>query len=206
MITLQVQQLSKRYIKKPVLSDLSFTHESGVLGIAGENGSGKSTLLKCLSYLLKPSKGNFSWIKDGKVLDRTEVKSITGFAAPYISLYAELTARENIQFISNISDLEISEDHISSLIDEMDVASFQHQAFGSLSSGQKQRVKLAVALVQQPEILILDEPGTNLDEKGFSLIEKLVNDSKSQNRFMVIASNNKLELDLCDQIINLTNS
>jgi ABC-type multidrug transport system ATPase subunit len=156
--------------------------------------------------LLKPSKGNFSWIKEGKVIDRAEVKSITGFAAPYISLYAELTARENIQFISNISDLEISEDHISSLIDEMDVASFQHQAFGSLSSGQKQRVKLAVALVQQPEILILDEPGTNLDEKGFSLIEKLVNDSKSQNRFMVIASNNKLELDLCDQIINLTNS
>ena len=104
MITLHVQQLSKRFIKKAVIQDLSFSHETGVLGIAGANGSGKSTLLKCLSFLLKPSKGKVSWLEEGTELETLQVKSKIGFAAPYVNLYAELTARENIKFITNIFD------------------------------------------------------------------------------------------------------
>lgn len=203
MISLQVENLSKRYVKRTILDQLSFTHNEGVLGISGANGSGKSTLLKCICYLAKPTKGSFNWIESNRHLERAEVKPRIGLAAPYINVYAELTAEENIRFIADISKLTEYDQRLDQLIDTMDIRSFAGQEFGSLSTGQKQRVKLAVSLIRDPDILVLDEPGSNLDTKGHSLVEHIVNEAKNSNKCVIIASNDPKEMDLCDQIISL---
>lgn len=203
MISLKVEDLSKRYVKRTIIDQLSLTHEQGILGISGANGSGKSTFLKCISYLLKPTKGSFIWAHNNNVLKKEEVKPLIGVAAPYINLYAELTARENIDFIARISELQDYTQSLDELISELDIQAFEHQEFGSLSTGQQQRVKLAVALIREPRILILDEPGSNLDAKGHALVEHIVDKARQQDTCIIIASNDPKEMDLCDQIISL---
>jgi ABC-type multidrug transport system ATPase subunit len=202
MIDLNITSLAKFYGSKKVFSELNFWAESSVTGIAGRNGSGKSTLLKCISGLLKPTKGTISWTIDGHKISRKTVRKSIGFVAPYVQLYEELTVRENLLFILHLRESG-RDDGIDELLEELDAGSFSASHFGELSTGQQQRVKLAAALIHKPRILILDEPGSNLDEKGKRAVQTVI-DRHRNNRFMILlASNQSAELDLCDNILDL---
>ncbi len=205
MLQLQVRNLSKKYIGKEVLGGLNFDYTEGVLGIAGSNGSGKSTLLKCLAFLLKPSSGEIIWKRDEKNLDREQVKNALGFAAPYIELYPELSTAENLEFLARISDSDWNKEQEASIVESTETTIFRDQSYGSLSSGQQQRVKLAASLIRNPDILILDEPGTNLDQSGHQIIARIAEERRKNGRCLIIASNSEQELQLCDQIITLGN-
>lgn len=206
MISLEVTNLTKKYNRNVVIDNLSFSHTNGILGIAGSNGSGKSTLMKCLVGLSRSGKGDITWKRKDTVIPNSEIKFHSGFSAPYINLYTELTILENLEFLQEVSGEPDSTDRINELLDYVQMAEFKNQLVKQLSTGQLQRVKLASALIRTPDILFLDEPGSNLDRKGHELVSKIVNDQKSHGKLVVLASNDPDEISLCDQVINLSHS
>ena len=204
MVELKITSLAKYYGQHEVFSGLNFQVTSSVIGVAGTNGSGKSTLLKCISGLLKPTGGDVVWRVDQHQINKNELRKKTGFVAPYVQLYEELSVRENLRFIL---DLRVSDfkNGIDELLGELDAGHFSDSAFGELSTGQQQRVKLAAALIHKPRILILDEPGSNLDEKGKQAVKTVVDRHREPSFMVILASNQKQELDLCDSVLDLSN-
>lgn len=202
MIQLIADNLEKKFGRKTVFSGLSINTDTSILGIAGMNGSGKSTLLRCLAGLLKPTSGTVSWMIQQRELERINLKNHLGYAAPYVQLYEELTVRENLDFIKKVRSLKGS-NSLSELLKPIGADNLTEMHFGDLSTGQQQRIKLAAAIIHEPKILLLDEPGSNLDEAGKDVVKNLVGRFSSQNRMVVIASNQKEELALCNEIIEL---
>jgi ABC-type multidrug transport system ATPase subunit len=201
MISVKATDLTKKFNNKVIFQELGFEHRNGVFGIAGDNGSGKSTLLKCLAYLLRPNSGNIEWSDSGKLLSQKEVKSRLGYAAPYINLYAELTVAENLQFLREArGEVALKEDQ-DSLLNHCQLMPLKDQLFGSLSTGQQQRAKLAAALVNTPEILMLDEPGSNLDEEGHALVSSIIESEVKKGTLIILASNDPDEISLCDEVL-----
>ncbi|MEQ9309667.1 MAG: ABC transporter ATP-binding protein [Balneolaceae bacterium] len=205
MLSLEVLQLTKTYNRRTVFNELSFSHSEGVLGVSGANGSGKSTLLKCLGQLLRPKKGTIIWRRDSQPLSKEYVKSIISYTAPYINLYSELTAIENLQFVQEVSSEVINRNQIIDVLEFVQMKGFGTQLFKQLSTGQQQRIKLASALIRNSEILFLDEPGSNLDEKGHDLVANIITQQKKQGTLIILASNDPKEIELCDHIVNLSN-
>ncbi len=202
MVQLSADNLQKRFGSKTVLPGLTFNYTSMVVGIAGQNGSGKSTLLRCISGLLKPNGGLVEWHINGSVTEPRGVKPHLGYAAPYIQLYEELTVFENIRFICDLSHTPVQTDIPAHLV-EFEAAHLTDLAYGRLSTGQQQRVRLAAATIRQPGILILDEPGSNLDKRGKELVTRVVNRYRDNGKMVILASNQQDELDLCDEILDL---
>lgn len=200
MIQLEVKDLTKRFGRKKVFQGLNFTQNSGVLGISGGNGSGKSTLVRCLSFLLKPQSGKISWFDEGEAISTNDFKKIVGICAPYLNLYSEFSAFENCSFHAQLKQKQSSREELEALAVLCGVRFSLDQTFGSLSSGQQQRVKLMSAFSAQSRIILLDEPGSNLDERGNEAVKLLVKKAREESRFVVLASNVKSELDLCDSI------
>ncbi|MEX0684825.1 MAG: ABC transporter ATP-binding protein [Balneolales bacterium] len=203
MITLETKQLAKRFGNKTVFSHIDINFQNDILGIGGPNGSGKSTLLKCLAGLLRPSAGSFCWDTGDKKLDGPMLPKEIGFAAPYINHYSELSVKENLAFISSLRSLQNADSRIDDIMQVLDIFDHKDGIFGRLSSGQQQRVKLAAALIDQPKVLFLDEPGTNLDKQGNEIIKSLIRDFVSGGGTVILASNNEDELELCDQVFLL---
>jgi heme ABC exporter ATP-binding subunit CcmA len=205
MVTLKVDELAKSYTSETVFKNLSFHYSGGIIGVAGPNGSGKSTLLRCVSGLTRPTSGAVEWSIHG---DKYSNKTITyklGYAAPYVNLYEELTASENLQFIRDLRSSQACET-LSDLVQRYDLTTFADSLFGELSSGQQQRVKLAAAAVHRPSILCLDEPGTNLDEAGHQIIERMIHSCAENDGLVLLASNQTRELDLCDHVLQVADS
>lgn len=204
MIDLEVTSLYKHFGKEYVISDLNFSSKSSIIGIAGVNGSGKSTLLRCLSGLLKANRGDIVWRLGNKTLRKSELRNHSGYAAPYVELYEELTVIENLNFILKLRSLENRDGSFTEgTLKEANAFELSDQFYGDLSTGQRQRIKLVSALLHKPNLLFLDEPGSNLDADGRELIEKIVNTYRVPNHMVVLASNLEQELQLCDQIIEL---
>jgi|TARA_R100000005_G_C4996363_1_gene203214 ABC-type multidrug transport system ATPase subunit len=203
MISLQADQLAKKFNAHSIFSDLSFSHSEGILGVSGANGSGKSTLLKCLSYLLRPNSGDIIWKKDEQIMNQKEVKAHIGYAAPYINLYAELSVFENLKFLVEAGGIPAKTGELINLLERVQVPHLKDQLFGSLSTGQQQRAKLAASLVRNPKILMLDEPGSNLDEKGHALVSTIVKEASASGALVFLASNDPNEISLCDSVIEL---
>lgn len=203
MISFEVKRLKKSFGPKIIFSDLSFAHRQNALGIAGPNGSGKSTFLKCLAYLLRPSGGEIEWQKNGETMEKEQFKKVLGYAAPYINLYDELSCRENLQFIAKMRHEANYENSIEEWIRKVSLDQNADQPFGKLSTGQQQRLRLASAVFHQPEILMLDEPGSNLDESGRELIKEISESFKARGKLLIIASNNPDELNLCERIFSV---
>ncbi len=203
MISLKVEKLTKKFNQHTIFSELSFEHENGILGISGANGSGKSTLLKCLAYLLRANSGTIAWRSNSTHLNRQALKNHIGYAAPYINLYAELTVAENLLFLMELSGSSASETDLHQLLNKTHIPHLEQQLFGSLSTGQQQRVKLAAALARNPQVLMLDEPGSNLDEKGHALVTEIVETAAASGKLVFLASNDPSEIALCDTVIAL---
>lgn len=203
MISVQVNNLTKKYNQHTIFSELNFEHEKGVLGISGENGSGKSTLMKCLVYLLRPNAGSISWKNGPKLMGQKQVKAQVGYLAPYINLYSELSVLENLRFLIEAGGIKADEDQLSGLLGKMEIIHLKDQLFGKLSTGQQQRAKLAAALVRDPQILLLDEPGSNLDKKGHELVTRIVREASEAEKLVFIASNDPAEIALCDEVVEL---
>jgi len=201
--SLHIKNLSKHFGSRDILHNISFSFEKGSLGIAGPNGSGKSTLLKCLAGLLSPNSGDLSWYQNEQLMDDGALKENLGYAAPYINLYDELSCRENLEFLLKLRGSNTITQTATAALKRTVVGELAEQPFGTLSTGQRQRMRLAAALVHDPDVLFLDEPGSNLDKKGRKMIERLVAEFREAGKLVIIASNNPEELALCDKVYSV---
>lgn len=203
MISVEVQNLGKRYGSTTVFQDLSFRHTKGVLGIGGSNGSGKSTLLKCLAGLERPTSGSVLWKKGSEKMSHSELKEKLGYVAPYINLYHDLTIKENLELILQLRKQDRSKQIDDEFWDKLQLSGLQNKPFGELSTGQRQRARLACTLSYKPSVLFLDEPGANLDERGRQAIQDILRDYRQADNMVLLASNDPNELDLTDTVFSV---
>jgi ABC-type multidrug transport system ATPase subunit len=175
--------------------------------VAGANGSGKTTLLKVLVGLIRPSSGSV-WLEDGdrpggKVSVRDAGTSI-GWCAPDLSLYGELTPAENLEFFARVSGSPIPREEAERRIAGVGLDPKRLRTIRTrfLSTGQRQRVKLAYSVLGSPAVLFLDEPGSNLDEAGHRAVEAIVEEQRGRGS-VVLATNDPTELDLADERVTL---
>ncbi|HEY3415039.1 MAG TPA: ABC transporter ATP-binding protein [Armatimonadota bacterium] len=196
---LHVSDLHKRFTGRRVLDGLSFQVTSGeVVGISGPNGSGKSTLLQLLCGLLRPSRGGITY-RGASQLTALEARPLIGFSSPALSLYDDLSAAENLRFFADWRGVPCDP---AALLARVGLDPARRDPLRAYSSGMRQRVKLAWAIQHNPPILMLDEPGSNLDEPGRAVVASLVAEW-SHRGWVMIASNDEEELALCTRRVSL---
>ncbi len=159
--------LRKDFAEKTIFKDLSFEAESGqCLAVLGPNGSGKTTLLRVMANLTRPTYGDLHFLNNGEEIRSDLLYREIGFLGPYIELYQDLSAQENLDFFARIRGLDDASSRITDLMKTFGLSGREDDAVKTYSSGMKQRLKYIFALLHQPQILFVDEPRSNLDENG----------------------------------------
>jgi len=203
-----VENLSKNYLKKEAVKEISFTiNENEILGLLGPNGCGKTTTIAMMLGLLKPSNGRV--VIHGLDIEKNRISLLhkMNFISPYIELPKKLSVKENLIVYGKLYGVKFISDKIKYLSEKLRLEEFINKKTGELSSGQKNRVSLAKALINEPSILFLDEPTASLDpETGDfvrSFIEKI---SKEKKMSILLASHNMDEVKrLCKNVLMMNN-
>jgi heme exporter protein A len=203
-VRVEFEKIGKRFGARRVLANLSGILEPGkVVVVAGPNGAGKSTLLNILSGMMRPSTGRVSYRSDGHELARVRWFGLLGVSAPDMAVYEELTALENLRFFARLRGLQPGDDELSALLAETGLGRRDQRRFvGTYSSGMKQRVKLAQAVVHRPAVLLLDEPSSNLDATGHAMVARLVEAFRA-TAAVAVATNDPREMVWGDAQIEL---
>lgn len=200
---LKAYNIKKVFNRRLIFQNLNFEIVNGQsLIITGKNGSGKSTLIKIIANVLTPTSGLIEIKIDGKKIDNENVYKYIGLVSPYLVLYDEFSAFENLLIFSKIRSLEISTDEMENLLSLVGLLDRKDDLLRTYSSGMKQRMKFASALLHNPPILLLDEPTSNLDEEGKNFVANLVENYR-KDKIIIIATNDKEDFRFGDIILNL---
>ena len=203
-----VENLSKNYQRKEAVKDINFTiGENEILGLLGPNGCGKTTTIAMMLGLLKPTKGKV--IIHGKDIEINRISLLhkMNFISPYIELPKKLTVRENLIVYAKLYGVKKIKNRIEYLSNKLRLDEFIDEKTGELSSGQKNRVSLAKALINEPSVLFLDEPTASLDpETGDFVREFIENISQEKKMSILLASHNMDEVKrLCKNVLMMNN-
>lgn len=202
-INLKVRELKKVFNRRLVFDKLNFEIKQGErLVVTGKNGSGKSTLLKILAGVLTQSAGSFQYLINDKKIDRESIYQIVGLVSPYLVLYDEFSAYENLYLFAKIRGIKIAEDDINNILNRVGLFERRNDLLRTYSSGMKQRAKYASALLHNPFVLLLDEPTSNLDMAGKNFVDDLVMNFRSDG-IVIVATNEAQDFKYGDRIINL---
>jgi len=200
----EINNLSKKFKNTLAVKNINFKIEKGtILGLLGPNGCGKSTTIGMMLGLIKPTSGEV--IIKGKNIEknRTSLLEKMNFISPYIELPKKLTVEENLKVYGRMYDVKNLKDKIEDLIEKLNLGDFKSKKTGELSSGQKNRVSLAKALVNDPEILLLDEPTASLDPDVGDYIRGYIESfAKKNGATILLASHNMNEVErLCHEVM-----
>ena len=169
--------------------------------MTGANGSGKSTLLKIIAGVMTPAKGAIKLEVAGENVEEEERPLYMGYVAPYLNVYDGFTARENLEFIAKVRSLSRENGEIDQLIELVTLKGRENDLVQKYSSGMKQRVKYAAAMLTKPPVLLLDEPSTNLDVAGIKMVQRVLEIQRERKGVVILASNNAEEVSWCDHVI-----
>ena len=202
--TLEIIELSKNYNQKKAVNNISFKlNKNEIIGILGPNGCGKTTTIGMILGLLKPTSGKILINGEEVEKKRVEILDQLNFISPYIELPKKLTVRQNLRVYGKLYDVKKLEQKIEYLSEELRLNGILDKITGELSSGQKNRVSLAKSIINDPKVLLLDEPTASLDPetgdyiRGF--LEKYQNERKTS---IVLASHNMSEVErLCSSVL-----
>jgi len=201
---LSVEKISKNFAEKKILRNISFELSPGMsAAIVGPNGSGKTTLVRIICGLIRPSSGEVKYIEDNKHILTEDIYIKIGFVGPYLELYEELTALENIMFFAKMKRVPNAIEKFSSLMNRLNLNGREDDQVKTYSSGMRQRLKYVFALIGDPEILILDEPTSNLDTDGIDRVYNIMNDQK-KNNILLLATNDQMDLNYGDFQVEVT--
>lgn len=201
--TLRAQNVGHKFGPRRVFSEISFeVSKPGSVVIVGRNGAGKSTLVRILCGLLVPTRGRAEILRDRAVIDIHDARGCLGLVAPELQLYGELTALENLVFFGRLRGLNMTDDRLSDLLESANLAGFAGHKVGTLSQGQRQRMKYLCAILHDPPLLFLDEPTASLDDSGREYVFQIV---AKQRRcgILVVATNVKEEYAFGDSIVEI---
>ena len=201
-----VRGLSKRYGAVTAVDHISFTIEAGTtVALLGGNGAGKTTTIAMLLGLIQPSAGEVRVFGADMSRNRYDVAQRMNFQSPYVDLPARLTVGQNLVVYSGLYGVANAQERIASVAAHLQIDTLLDRPTGKLSAGQKTRVGLAKALLNAPELLLLDEPTASLDPDTADWIRhKLKDYARTRNATLLIASHNMAEVErLADRVILL---
>ncbi|CQR46047.1 putative ABC transporter ATP-binding protein YxlF [Paraliobacillus sp. PM-2] len=194
-MSVEINDVTFEIKNKTILKNVSFSLKPGkVVGLIGQNGAGKSTLFKIIAGLLNPSKGNvvFSeYIDSGSI----------GYIIEEPMLYPYLTVKEHLEVCMKLHNVDIDFNK-KKAYEILNVQNFLNIKINALSLGMKQRLSIAAAVCHNPQVVILDEPTNSLDVTGVLEVRKLIENLRSENKFVIISSHLISEIEkVCDEII-----
>ena len=201
---IEVKNLNKIYDKIIAVKDLTFEINKGkIVGLLGPNGCGKTTTIAMILGLLKPTSGEV--IIKGKNIEKERINLLEkmNFISPYVELPKKLTVEENLKVYADLYGVTNTNEKIYELVNELRLNEFFKKKTGELSSGQKNRISLAKALINDPEILMLDEPTASLDPDTGDFVRSFIEHYSSKtNVTILLASHNMNEVErLCDSVM-----
>ena len=198
-MTIEIKNLNKQYNNILAVKDVSFKINKGsIIGLLGPNGCGKTTTIGVMLGLIKPTSGTVSI--NGQNIEnennRTKILEKVNFISPYVELPKKLTVEENLIVYGKLYGVKNLKDKVSDLMKQLNLLDFRKRKTGELSSGQKNRVSLAKALVNDPEILLLDEPTASLDPDVGDYIRTYIESFASKKgTTILLASHNMNEVE-----------
>ena len=202
---LEIKNLHVSVEGKEILKGINLKVNTGeVHAIMGPNGSGKSTLVKIIACLISPTKGSIKHSFDGKTVEEEALHNFLGFVSPYLFLYDEFTAEENLIHVSKVRGIKFNKERSDFLLNEFNLYERKSDLLRGFSSGMKQRLKFAFALLHKPQLLILDEPTSNLDNSGKEKVYQFIQ-SEGKTKLVLVASNEEADLALCEKVLELQN-
>ena len=203
MFSLRAVNLAKRFGPRRVFTDISFDVAPGrPLAVIGPNGSGKTTVLLTLLRMYHPSGGEVAYLDGETALDAARIRTRSVLVAPYVNLYDGLTAEENLVFFLSASGGHATGKQINTVMARVGLEGRGGDMVRSYSSGMKQRLKYALAILRQPTFLFLDEPTANLDDDGRRVVFELVEEYRTDH-VVVLATNETEEKELARQVCQL---
>lgn len=195
---IQVNQLSKQFRDIKAVDDLSFTVNKGdVYGFLGQNGAGKSTTIRMLLTLVRPSSGNIEIFGQNLQTHRRKILQQVGAVIEKPDLYKYLTAWENLSLFARMSGVRVTQNKLAEQLELVGLTDRAHSKVRTFSQGMKQRLGIAVALVHDPQLIILDEPVNGLDPQGIADLRNLILQlSRNQGKTILVSSHllNEIEL------------
>lgn len=200
----EVKNLKKNFGVRNVVKNISFSiKENEILGLLGPNGSGKTTTIGMILGLLKPSSGEIFVNEMNIENHRIEILKRINFISPYIELPKKLTVKQNLTVYGKLYNVINLKNQIEYLSDKLRINDLLNRVTGELSSGQKNRVSLAKALINDPNLLLLDEPTASLDPEVGDFVRTFIeNYSKEKNISILLASHNMDEVKrLCSSVL-----
>ena len=201
---IEVAHLVKVYKTTRAVDDVSFRIARGsITGLLGGNGAGKTTTIAMIMGLVLPTSGRIQVLGRSMPEQSADVLGRINFESPYVDMPMRLTVRQNLTIFGKLYAVANLRERIEQLADDLDLGDFLDRANGKLSAGQKTRVALAKALINQPELLLLDEPTASLDPDTADWIRQhLVTYRSTHGATILLASHNMLEVErLCDRVI-----
>ena len=201
---LEVIKLTKIYNDKIAVKDISFKiNQNEIIGILGPNGCGKTTTIGMILGLLKPSNGKVLINEKEVEKNRVDLMSNLNFISPYIELPKKLTVKQNLEVYGRLYDVKNLKTKIEYLAEKLRLSEIMNKITGELSSGQKNRVSLAKSIINDPIVLLLDEPTASLDpETGDFIRSFLENYQKERHASILLASHNMAEVErLCSSVL-----
>ena len=209
-MTIEIKNLKKEYNNILAVKNINFTINKGsIVGLLGPNGCGKTTTIGMLLGLIKPTSGTvyINGLNIENENNRTKILEKVNFISPYVELPKKLTVEENLKIYGKLYDVSNLQDKISDLMKQLNLFELKKRKTGELSSGQKNRVSLAKALINEPEILLLDEPTASLDpDVGDFIRTYLENFASKKDTTILLASHNMNEVErLCSEVMMMKN-
>ena len=201
--SIQAKELKKTFGRRLIFNDINFDLLSNtIFGITGANGSGKSTLIKIIAGINSPTSGKIIYKNNEKTIEPEKLHNFIGFVSPYLVLYDEFSAWENLNYFANIRDVQFNKDKIEHLLNQFLLYNRKDDLLKTYSSGMKQRMKFIFALMHSPKLILLDEPTSNLDDEGKESVYKIIEDEGGKN-IIIVASNEKSDLQFCKEKLKL---
>ena len=201
---LEIINLSKAYDAKEAVKNISFKlRQNEIIGILGPNGCGKTTTIGMILGLLKPTKGKI--LINGIEIEsqRVDLLNKLNFISPYIELPKKLTVKQNLEVYGRLYDVKKLKLQIDYLCEKLRLYEFINKITGELSSGQKNRVSLAKSIINDPTVLLLDEPTASLDPETGDFVRSFLEEYQRENKTSILlASHNMSEVErLCSSVL-----
>ena len=205
---IEIKELKKVFNKTIAVDNLNFEIQKGkIIGLLGPNGCGKSTTIGMMLGLIKPTSGSVIINNKNIENNRTSLLEKMNFISPYVELPKKLTVEENLKVYGRLYGVKNLKEKIDNLLEKLNLIEFKSRKTGELSSGQKNRVSLAKALINDPEILLLDEPTASLDPDVGDYIRSFIEDFVyNKGSTILLASHNMNEVErLCHEVMMMKN-